>query len=99
MFMNKENASFVFVSSAREDAEYVTHLTADLAAQGFSLWTEQEGSRPGPPNGDDALQRAIRASSALLLVVSTHARGARSVKAARGIAQMNHRTVHTDMIH
>src|SRR3989440_6829086 len=99
MFMNKENASFLFVSSAREDAEYVTHLTADLAAQGFSFWTDQEGSRPGPPNGDDTLQRAIRASSALLLVASPHARGARSVKAAMGIAQMYQRPVYPVLIH
>ncbi len=97
--MNKEHASFLFVSSAREDAEYVTHLTADLAAHGFSFWTDQEGSRPGPPNGDDALQRAIRASSALLLVASPHARGARSIKAALGIARMYRRPVYPVWIH
>ena len=34
--MDKENTSFLLVSSAREDAEHVTRLTADLAAQGFS---------------------------------------------------------------
>ena len=97
--MTKENASFLFVSSAREDAEHVTRLTADLAAQGFSFWTDQVGSRPGPPNGDDALQRAIRASSALLLVASPHARGACSVKAALAIAQMYQRPVYPVLIH
>ena len=97
--MDKENASFLFISSAREDAEHVTRLTADLAAQGFSFWTDQVGSRPGPPDGDDALQRAIRASSALLLVASPHARSARPVKAALSIAQMYQRPVYPVLIH
>jgi hypothetical protein len=97
--MDKENASFFFVSSAREDAEHVSHLTADLAAQGFSFWTDQDGSRPGPPDGDDALQRAIRASSALLLVASPRARSARSVKAALSIAQMYQRPVYPVWMH
>ena len=97
--MDKENTSFLFVSSAREDAEHVTRLTADLAAQGFSFWTDQEASRPGLPDGDDALQRAIRASSALLLVASPHARSARSVSAALSIAQMYRRPVYPVWIH
>src|SRR3989440_3687303 len=99
MFMDKENASFLFISSAREDIEHVTHLKADLAAQGFSFWTDQQGSGPGPPYEDDALQRAIRASSALLLVASPHARSARSVKAALSIAQMYRRPVYAVWIH
>jgi TIR domain-containing protein len=91
IFMDKENASLLFVSSARVDAEHATQLAADLAAQGFSFWTDQEESRP---HRDGALQRAIRASSALLLVASPHARSARSVKAALSIAQLYQRPVY-----
>ena len=97
--MDKENTSFLFVSSAREDAEHVTHLTADLVAQGFSFWTDQDASRPGRPDGDDALQGAIRASSALLLVASPHAGSARSVSVALSIAQMYQRPAYAVWIH
>ena len=97
--MNKENTFFLFVSSAPEDAEHVSHLTDELVAHGFSFWTDQNGHRPDPPRGDDALQRAIRASSALLLVASPHARSARSVKAALHIARMYQRPVYPVWMH
>jgi WD40 repeat protein len=92
--MNKENTFFLFVTSAPEDAEHVSHLTDELAAQGFSFWSDQNGNRPDPPYEDEVLQRAIRASSALLLVVSPHAKSARSVKAALSIARMYQRPVY-----
>ena len=97
--MNKENTFFLYVSSAPEDAEHVSHLTDELAAQGFSFWTDQNGHRPDPPLVDDALQRAIRASSALLLVVSPHTRSARSAKAALHMAQMYQRPVFPVWMH
>ena len=97
--MNKENTFFLFVSSAPEDAEHVSHLTDELVAQGFSFWTDQNGHHPDPPHEDEALQRAIRASSALLLVASPHARRARSVKAALNIAQMYQRPVYPVWMH
>jgi len=97
--MNTENTFLLFVSSAPEDAEHVSHLTDELAARGFSFWSEQNGNRPDPPHGDEALQRAIRASSALLLIASPHARSARSVKAALNIAQIYQRPVYPVWIH
>ncbi len=97
--MNKENAFLLFVASAREDAEQAARITADLAAQGFSFWTEQDGSLPAPSNEDDALQKAIRASSALLLVLSSSARSTRSLKAAWRIAQMYRRPVYLVCLH
>ena len=92
--MDKENVFLLFVSSAPEDAEHVSHLTHELVAHGFSFWTDLNGHRPDPPRGDDTLQRAICASSALLLVASPHARSARSVKAALHMAQMYQRPVY-----
>src|SRR6266480_650541 len=91
--MNTENAFFLFVSSASEDAERVSHLTDELAERGFSFWSDQNGPRHDPPHGDDVLQSAVRASSALLLVASPRTRSARSVQAALGIAQMYERPV------
>ena len=97
--MDKENVFLLFVSSAPEDAEHVSHLIDELAAQGFSFWRDQNGNRPDPPRGEDALQIAIRASSALLLVASPHARSVRSVKAALNIARMYQRPVYPVWIH
>jgi len=97
--MDKENVLFLFVSSAPEDAEHDSHLTDELAAQGFSFWSDQNGNHPDPLDGDGALQRAIRASSALLLVASPHARSARSVKAALNIAQLYQRPVYPVWVH
>jgi len=92
--VNKENAFLLFIFSAREDAEHVTRLTADLATQGFSFWTNQEENHSDASNGDEVLQRAIRASSALLLVASPSARSAPPVEAALRIAQMYTRPVY-----
>jgi len=91
--MNEENAFSLFISSVREDAEHVARLSADLAAQGFSFWTEQEEDHPDSSREDDALRRAIRASSAVLLVASPYSRNARPIKAALRIAQMYKRPV------
>jgi hypothetical protein len=97
--MDKENAFFLFVSSAPEDAEHVSHLTDELAVQGFSFWSDRNGNRLDHPLEDDALQRALRSSSVLLLVASPYTRGSRSVQAALTIAQMYQRPVYPLWIH
>jgi Tol biopolymer transport system component len=99
VFMDKENTFILFIFSASEDAEFVSQLTDELAAQGFSFWSDHNGNHSDPPQGDNALRRAIRASSALLLVASPHTRSARTVKAALSIAQIYQRPVFPVWIH
>src|SRR6516165_9948962 len=92
--MNRENAFLLFVSSAPEDAEQVSQLTDELAARGFSFWSEENGHRHDPPGGDDILHSAMRASSALLRVASPRTRSSRSVQVAISLAQMYGRPVY-----
>ena len=97
--MLKDDVTFIFVSYAREDYVQVTRLRADLAAQGISVWIDQEGIRPGTPDWEEVLRRAIRTSSGTILAASPHARSSRYVKDELRIAEMYQHPVYPVWIH
>lgn len=69
----------VFVSHSSHDLRLATELAASLAAEGVEPWLSEIGIRPGE-NYADAITRAIRAASAVAVILSEQAMRSEHVK-------------------
>jgi transcriptional regulator with XRE-family HTH domain len=78
----------VFLAAAYADAEcgFVTRLKAHLQARGVTVLSSRTLRRQGVENQRKALQAAIRATQAVLLIASPEARSSRLVQKALQIA-------------
>ena len=87
----------IFIASSPLDQPFVARLSHDLAARGLILSSLQEEQGPNAPGQQHdthaALRQAIRAASAVILVVSPDARHSRAVKEYLGLAATYRREV------
>ena len=58
-----------FISYAREDSEFGLRLAKDLRAAGLDLWLDQLDIHPGE-RWDESVEKALRSSASLLVVLS-----------------------------
>lgn len=70
--------SMVFVCYSRDDEQFVIQLTQELRAKGVNVWRDQDDIDAGE-NWDDAIERALKACSHLLFVMSPTAVESREV--------------------
>jgi hypothetical protein len=85
----------VFLASSYADAEHrlVLSLKTDLQARGVTVWSSRQISRHSMENRRKALQEAIRAAQAVLLIVSPEARSSRHVQETLQLARTYQRPV------
>lgn len=88
------SAVTVFISYSRQDGEFVARLQADLQARGIHIWIDHQGIKPGTPDWEEALRRAIRKATAVVLVASPESRQSRYVKDELRVAAMYQRPVY-----
>ncbi len=81
-----------FLSYAAEDGAFATRLRSDLATHGVTAWADRAEARTGSGQ-PEALQAAIRACPAVLLVVSPAARSSHWVGRELGLAEMYGRPI------
>ena len=67
-----------FISYAREDSEFGLRLAKDLRAAGLDLWLDQLDIHPGE-RWDQSVEKALRSSASLLVVLSPTAVGSNNV--------------------
>lgn len=91
---SSDTPPFVFLSYAHADGNLVMHLQADLYAHGIAVWVDREGIQPGTRDWEEAVRKAIRASSAVVFAASPEARASRNVKDELSIADMYQRRVY-----
>jgi energy-coupling factor transporter ATP-binding protein EcfA2 len=84
----------VFISYSRQDGAFVARLQADLQAGGIHIWIDHQGIKPGTPDWEEALRRAIRKAGAIVLVASPESRQSRYVKDELRVAAMYQRPVY-----
>src|SRR5262245_35217657 len=70
--------SQIFVSYARADAAFALKLATDLRARGTHLWVDQLDIRAGTA-WDSELEKALRASPAMLVILSPAAVASQNV--------------------
>ncbi|MEL7435545.1 MAG: toll/interleukin-1 receptor domain-containing protein, partial [Chloroflexota bacterium] len=76
-----------FISYSRENQQIVERLRGDLQSAGINIWIDKIGLTPGTPNWDEALRKAIKASSAIILVASPSSRRSAYVRDEIAIAK------------
>jgi hypothetical protein len=90
--------SMLFFSYARADSEFALRLAKDLRSAGASIWLDQLDLSPGVP-WDDAIQEALRACPALLVVLSPTSVASRNVMDEVSFALQNDKEVVPIMYH
>jgi hypothetical protein len=79
--------SDVFISYSRQDSNLVEPLVNDLRAAGLEIWIDKAGLKPGTPDWDQEVRKAIYASSAVLLAASPSSCQSTYVKDEISLAQ------------
>ncbi len=85
---------FVFLSYSHADNEFATCLRTDLEAQQISVWVDKADLQPGTAEWDEAIRTAVRASHAVVLIVSPNARSSRYIKGELRVAEIYQRTIY-----
>ncbi|MGO8946727.1 MAG: TIR domain-containing protein [Ktedonobacterales bacterium] len=78
----------IFISYSHQDTTFVERLRADLEQNGFTIWVDKIGLKPGTEDWDEELRRALREAQAMVLVASPSSRRAKAVKDELRIADM-----------
>jgi hypothetical protein len=81
----------VFLSAAPADAAFADRLAADLEARDIVVWSEQHTSGEGQISQEERLQQAVRATQAVVLVVSSQTRSSHTVKEHLRLADLYRR--------
>jgi len=93
-------SSYVFLSSSYADAEskFIARLKVSFQARGIIILSARSIKRQGAENKRKALQEAIRAARAVLLIASPEARSSRHVQETLQIARIYRSRVCTVLI-
>jgi hypothetical protein len=84
--------SMLFFSYARTDSDFALRLAKDLRSAGASIWLDQLDLSPGVP-WDDAIQKALHACPALLVILSPTSVASRNVMDEVSFAIQNNKDV------
>src|SRR6185437_16144164 len=85
---------WVYVAHAQGDDAVVGRLRADLLRHEVTTWVDVHDLLRGTPRWEQTLREAIRASVALLLIVSPHTRSSRYVADELRVAELYGRRVY-----
>jgi hypothetical protein len=69
----------IFLSYSRKDARIMRRLYADLAASGFTVWTDDDLT-PGTPSWMTAIENAIQASGCVVVLLTPESKKSRWVE-------------------
>lgn len=81
----KRNPKQVFVSHARQDAEFANKLAADLRQSGWSVWIAPDSIKPGE-QWVDAINRGLDESGVMIIVLTPAALASGWVKSETSVA-------------
>jgi TIR domain len=91
-------AQFVFLSYASENRQFALRLKADLETQGIYVWIDREGIAFGADDWETSIRNAVKASQAVLLLVSPDAHASKYVRAELRLAGFYERQVYPVLI-
>jgi len=78
----------IFISYATKDHVFVDRLRGDLKTAGIPYWIDHEGLAPGTPSWERAIRDALKASDAVLWIVSPSSFDSKYVRDEIAIAGM-----------
>ena len=77
----------IFLSYSRRDARLMRRLRADLTAEGFDVWTD-ENLKPGTPSWLKAVEEAIASAMCMIVLLSPDAKKSEWVEKELSTAKM-----------
>jgi len=80
--------TYIFVSYASADREFVARLIPDLQNANITVWIDQLNLKTGTPDWEQALRSAISQASAVLLIATPQSLKSQPVSAELAIARM-----------
>lgn len=82
----------VFISYSRKDAGVMRRLCDDFQARGLAVWTD-EGIEPGTPSWKMSIEKAIRESGCLVVILSPDAAQSRWVREEIDFAESQNKPI------
>jgi hypothetical protein len=64
----------VFLSYAHDDDAIMRRVRGDLRAEGFDVWTDETGLKPGTPDWENEIMAAIEGAGCLVVLLSPDAK-------------------------
>jgi HEAT repeat protein len=84
---------YVFMSYSRKDEEIMRFIARFLRAQGMKVWVDNEKLIPGTPIWEDAIEKAIRDSAAIVVVLSPDSKSSEWVRREISLADQHRKRV------
>lgn len=90
--VNAERACEVFLSYSRRDAKLMRRVRADLRAEGFSVWTD-ENLKPGTPSWMHGIEDAIGSAMCIIVLLSPDSRKSEWVEKELSTAKIHRKQI------
>ncbi len=97
--MGTPASSFFFMSYSREDVSYQKRVISELRQRGINVWLDTENLIPGSPAWEREIERAIRAASGIIVLLSPAANNSEWVRREISFAEQNEKRIFPVLIH
>jgi hypothetical protein len=91
--MPEVSSGHVFVSYSRRDREVMWRTVRFLREQGLKVWVDNEKLIPGTPIWEEEIEKAIRAASAVIVVMSPDSKNSEWVRREISLADQNRKQI------
>ena len=68
--MNTSSAPYFFMSYSREDTVKQRRIVKELRERGINIWVDVENLTPGTPTWEREIEKAIRAATGIIVLLS-----------------------------
>lgn len=83
----------IFISYSRRDNDIMRRLVKHLRNQGVMAWVDNEKLIPGTPIWEEEIERAIKAASAVVALMSPDSKNSEWVRREISLADQNHKRI------
>lgn len=82
-----------FMSYSRDDASYQAKIISELRQRGINVWVDTENLIPGSPAWEREIERAIRAASGIIVLLSPDSNNSEWVRREISFAEQNQKRI------
>lgn len=82
-----------FMSYSRDDASYQKRIITELRKRGINVWVDTENLIPGSPAWEREIERAIRAASGIIVLLSPDSNNSEWVRREISFAEQNQKRI------
>jgi Tol biopolymer transport system component len=91
--MSTSSAPFFFLSYGREDTVKQRRVVRELRERGIKVWVDVENLTPGTPTWEREIEKAIRASTGLIVLLSPESNNSEWVRREISFGEQNRKRI------